>query len=189
VVLTGVNTHFQPNVTTADFGQGITVTSLSVNSFTLATAVINVDPSATTGSHGVVLTTLRESAALGDPHVVNPQQVQHFDVSGPGPVGISSAAPNSVLPGQQGVSVVLTGVNTHFQQNVTTADFGAGITVASLRVTSTNLATAVINVDPSAAPGSRAVVLTTLRESAALGDSHVVNPQQAVHFTVNASQP
>jgi hypothetical protein len=36
--------------TTANFGAGITVASLTVNSATAATAVLNIDPAATTGA-------------------------------------------------------------------------------------------------------------------------------------------
>jgi hypothetical protein len=66
-----------------------------------------------------------------------------------------------VPQGQQGASVALTGQNTSFQQGVTTADFGPGITVVSLTVTSATSANAIINVDPAAALGLRPVQLTT----------------------------
>jgi hypothetical protein len=50
--------------TTANFGAGITVASLTVNSATAATAVLNIDPAATTGARTVTLTTGSEIDTL-----------------------------------------------------------------------------------------------------------------------------
>ena len=72
-----------------------------------------------------------------------------------------SSNPTLVPQSQQGASVALTGQNTSFQQGVTTADFGPGITVVSLTVSSATSATAIINVDPAATLGLRPVKLTT----------------------------
>ena len=74
---------------------------------------------------------------------------------------ISSVTPNVGLPGQQGLQVTISGAD--FVAGATAVTFGggtAGITVASLTVNSTNTATAVLNIDPSTAPGSYDVVVT-----------------------------
>src|SRR5205807_6103778 len=57
VTLTGQFTHFVQGTTTASFGAGITVATLTVNSATAAAAVVNIDPAAATGSRDVTMTT------------------------------------------------------------------------------------------------------------------------------------
>src|SRR5947199_9773028 len=60
VTLTGQFTHFVQGTTTASFGAGITVVTLTVNSATGAAAVVNIDPAAATGSRDVTMTTAGE---------------------------------------------------------------------------------------------------------------------------------
>jgi hypothetical protein len=62
--------------------------------------------------------------------------------------------PNAGVQGQQNLSVALTGDFTHWLQGTSRADFGAGITVASVAVNSPTSATAVVNIG-----GEPAVVL------------------------------
>jgi len=64
IAITGAFTHFLQGSTTASFGAGITVNSLTVNSPTSATANITISPSATPGSQSVTLTTGSEVATL-----------------------------------------------------------------------------------------------------------------------------
>ncbi|MBZ5634919.1 MAG: hypothetical protein LAO55_17495 [Acidobacteriia bacterium] len=87
---------------------------------------------------------------------------------------ILSVAPNTGLRGQQSLSVNITGQFTHFVQGTSTADFGAGITVASLTVNSATAATAVLNIGPTATVGPRRVTLTTATEMATLGNAFTV---------------
>src|SRR2546430_11930564 len=90
--------------------------------------------------------------------------------------------PNTTGPqGQQNLPVSLTGQFTHFVQGTTTASFGAGITVATLTVNSATAATAVVNIDPAAATGSRDVTMTTAGE--------VVTTAGGKGFTVAAGGP
>src|SRR5262245_64091260 len=72
--------------------------------------------------------------------------------------------------GQQNVSVSITGRFTHFAQGKTTADFGAGIKVASLTISSATTATAVLNIDTAATAGLRDITLTTGTEVARLSN-------------------
>jgi len=88
--------------------------------------------------------------------------------------------PNTSQPDQQNLSVAITGQFTHFVQGTTTANFGAGITLASpLTINSATSATAVLNIDPAAATGARNVTLTTNAEVATLTNG----------FTVTAGTP
>jgi len=164
IVLTGYDTSFQPGVTTADFGPGITVVSLTVNSGTAATAVINVDPAATLGPRPLQLATNNEHAyaLIISPGMATPGSAFSVRPSNPH----VAANPTDVPQGQQGVTIALTGYDTSFQPDVTTADFGSGITVVSLTINSGTAATAVINVDPGARVGPRPLQLTTNNEHA-----------------------
>ena len=150
VALVGQFTNWVQGTTTADFGSGVTVTSLTVNSSSTATAVVNIDPTAATGPRTVTLTTGTEVATF----------LNGFTVTA-GTTALTQVNPNSGLQGQQNLSIAITGQFTHFVQGTTTASFGAGITVASLTVNAATSATAVVNIDPAAAPGTRDVTVTT----------------------------
>ena len=141
IALTGRNTSFSQGATTANFGTGITVTSLTVTSPTTATAVINVDPSTPIGSAHVGLTTGNENALLGPTSSGSTAPATGFTVTQPR-AWLTNFVPDNVSEGQQGISVALTGDYTSFHQGVTTADFGPGITVTSLTVSSNTSATA-----------------------------------------------
>jgi len=64
IAITGQATHFAQATTTASFGAGITVVSLTVNSATSATAVVNIAESASLGARTVTLTSGTEVASL-----------------------------------------------------------------------------------------------------------------------------
>jgi hypothetical protein len=63
VSITGQFTHFAQGHTTADFGAGITVVSLTVNSATSITVTLDIDPAATNGPRTVTVST-------SDPEIV-----------------------------------------------------------------------------------------------------------------------
>src|SRR5437763_58244 len=121
VNLTGQFTHFVQGATTASFGAGITVATLTVNSATTATAVLNIGPAAATGSRNVL-------------HAARPVVVGNGFTVTAGTPALLSVNPNTGQQGQQNLNVNLTGQFTHFVQGTTTASFGAGITVATLTV-------------------------------------------------------
>src|SRR5439155_1909937 len=66
VNLTGQFTHFVQGTTTASFGAGISVATLTVNAATTATGVLNIDPAAATGSRKVAMTTGGEAVTVGN---------------------------------------------------------------------------------------------------------------------------
>jgi Bacterial Ig-like domain len=174
VTLTGQFTHWVQGTSTASFGAGITVASLTVNSSTSATAVLNIDPAAATGARNVTVTTGGEVVTLNN----------GFTVTAGTPVLIT-VNPNTGQQGQTNESVTLTGQFTHWVQGTSTASFGAGITVASLTVNSNTSATAVLNIDPAAATGARNVSVTTGGEVVTLTNGFTVNPGTPVLITVN----
>jgi len=150
-ILTGACTSFAPGTTTATFGAGITIPSLAVNSPVSATAVVTTDPTAALGARTVTITTGSEVVSLANGFTVNASTLTHI-------------SPNTGKQGQQNLSVGLTGQFTNWVQGKTTASFGAEITVASLTVTSSTSATAVLNIDPTASVGARTLTLTTGNE-------------------------
>jgi hypothetical protein len=174
VALTGQYTHFSPGSSTASFGLGITVTSVTVTSPTSATAIVTIDPAATVGIRDVTLTTSTEVVTLAS----------SFTVAAASPV-LTQFNPSTGQQGQQSLSVAITGQYTHFVQGTTTASFGAGVTVVSLTVNSASSATAVLNIDPAATAGARTVTVTTGMETESLANEFSVNPGTPVLTSVN----
>src|SRR5205085_1971374 len=139
VALTGQFTHWAQGTTTANFGAGITVASLTINSPTAATAALNVGSGAT--------------AAAGSASLRAGTEVLTVDNGFTGTAGtpvLMTVNPNTGQQGQSNESVALTGQFTHWAQGTTTANFGAGITVASLTINSPTSATAALNVGSGA---------------------------------------
>jgi hypothetical protein len=170
VSLTGQFTNWVQGTTTASFAPGITVTVLTVNSPTGATAVLNIDPAATPGPRTITFTTGTEIAT----------RANGFTILAQTGVLVSVNPPTGQL-GQQNLSVSLTGQFTNWLQGTTTASFGAGITVSSLTVNSPTSATAVLTIDPAATAGPRTVTLTTGSEVETLGNGFVISggPREA----------
>ena len=155
VVLTGVATHFAQGTSTASFGAGVTVVSLTVASATSATAVVNIDSAATQGPRTVTVTTGSEVVSFPNGFTVASNSATLLSLN---PGGSSQGASN--LP------VQITGQGTHFTQGTSVASFGPGITVTTLSVTSATAATATINIDAAAVIGPRTVTVTTGSEVA-----------------------
>jgi uncharacterized protein YcbX len=174
VALTGQFTHWAQGTTTASFGAGITVATLTINSATTATAILNIDTTAASGARNVTVTTGAEVVTLNNA----------FTVTNGTPV-LTTVNPNTGQQGQTNESVVLTGQFTHWAQGTTTASFGAGITVATLTINSATTATAILNIDPTAASGARNVTVTTGAEVVTLNNAFTVTNGTPVLTSVN----
>ncbi len=174
VALTGQFTHFVQGTTTASFGTGITLASLTISSATSATAVLNISATAAAGARNVSLTTGGEVVTL----------TNGFTVTNGTPL-LTQVNPNTGVQGQQNLSVALTGQFSHFVQGTTTASFGTGITVASLTISSATSATAVLNISATAAAGARNVSLTTGGEVVTLTNGFTVTNGTPVLTQVN----
>ncbi len=157
VTLTSANTTFAQGTSTASFGQGIAVNSLTVTSPTSATANITISPTAFTGGRTVSMTTGGEVVTNG------------FAVT-PSSAALTGLAPNTAQQGQSNVVIAVTGQNTHFVQGVTAAFFGNDATVNLLTVTSPTTATVNVTLGNFATPGLRSVTLTTDGENATLAN-------------------
>ncbi|HEY3826888.1 MAG TPA: Ig-like domain-containing protein, partial [Bryobacteraceae bacterium] len=169
VTITGTNTNFTQNVTIANFGQGISVNTLTVNSLTSATANITVAANAAAQENSVTLTTLGETATA----------VNAFTVVSTTPI-IDFINPTFLSQGQSG-NISITSSFTSFINGNTQASFGAGVNVISTTVTGAGAATANITVSPTAAAGKRTVQMTTN-----LGGGNQQVAIMANAFTINA---
>jgi hypothetical protein len=163
--VTGSQTHFQNGITSASFGGGIVVTSLSVTDLLHASVGIQVPNSTAQGSYNVSLYTGGETATI----------LGGFSVTGGSPQ-ISQVNPPTGSQGANHLSVQLTGLFTNFVNGTSAAGFGPGITVNSFNVQSATLAVADITIAPNAAQGNRNVIVTTGPETAPITGGFTVLP-------------
>jgi hypothetical protein len=185
--LLGQYSHFNSQ-STATFGAGITVQSVSYVSPTEVDAYITIDPLSYTGSRQVTVTspgvpcsdqpavtyanlsyqgcTPGSSAGTGKEIVTN----TIFTII-PGPAIISTVAPATGNEGQE-VVFDITGLNTHWAQNFTQfyiAGGGYDITVHSVVINSATSATVDLSISATANPGTRSIYMVT--DGEALTDS------------------
>lgn len=167
IVCTGTN--FIRSVTTVNFGNGVVVSSLSVQSATKLTAQITISESAKAGALNVTVT--NNVVGGGTTRLSNAFFITHP------PPEISQVSPSTVERGQT-LTLSLTGKN--FLGDELKADFGPGVTINSISAISETQLKVEISVSLDAATGSRAVAVgdasalerkTTLPEALA-----VVNP-------------
>jgi len=162
VTLTGKLTHFAQGSTQADFGSGVSVTSLTINSPTSATAVVNIDQAATAGAHDIKLTSGTEVAALAQGFSVGITPTVTPLVLTPSLPAITSVNPNigfrSAVPEPQ---ITITAQGTHFAQGKTHADFGAAVELGSITVNSETSVTVSVRVLSTAVAGPRTVQVWT----------------------------
>ncbi|MGA9977890.1 MAG: Ig-like domain-containing protein [Candidatus Sulfotelmatobacter sp.] len=156
VNLTGQFTDFVNGTTTANFGAGITVNSVTVSSATAAAANVTVQPTATLGPRNVSVTTGAQVVSLNNAFQVTV-----------GPAAILSLTPATGGQGNS-LSVLVTGSQTNFASGVTTAAFGGGISVTGISVTDALHATVNITIPTSTAVGAYDVSLTTGGEVATI---------------------
>ena len=75
ITITGKNTHFEDGVTSASFGDNVTVNSITVNSATEAIVNITIDADAAVGFRNITLVTNSESATLLDGLYIDKQSL------------------------------------------------------------------------------------------------------------------
>ncbi|MGA3371748.1 MAG: Ig-like domain-containing protein [Terracidiphilus sp.] len=157
VNLTGQFTSFNtaagcsPNCSTANFGTGITVNSVTALSATSLQANITVSPTTTLGYRSVSVTTGSQVVSLNNAFQVTV-----------GPAAITALlSPDSGPQGASNFTVNITGSQTHWVQGVTTASFGGGIQVTGLTINGLLSATATISIPNGTALGAYNVTLTT----------------------------
>ena len=158
VQVLGQQTHWVQGVTTASYGDGITVNSFTVLDSASGTINVTIDPLAfveyAPGCHNLTVTTGTEQVSLASQLCVQP-----------GAAIVTNVNPHSSPKGQT-LTVTVTGQNTHFTQGLTTADFGIGINTSAVTVTSPTSATLDLAVTSSAPNGYHSATLRTVGEVA-----------------------
>jgi hypothetical protein len=175
VRLIGQYTHFS-SLSTATFGTGITVQSISDVSDTEVDATINIDPLSYTGGRVVTVTTpgvacsvLADTNYPCQPGAVLGSEIVSLNAFSiiPGPAIISNVTPNTGNEGQE-VVFNITGSGTHWAQNFTQfyiAGGGYDLTIHSVVINSPSSATVDMTISPTANPGARSVYMVTNGES------------------------
>ncbi len=131
VAITGISTHFVQGSTTASFGAGITVISLTVTSATNATAVLNIDPAAVTGARNVNVTTGAEAATLTNGFTVT---------IAPAPLAITTATlPNGTAGAAYSATVTSSGGTAPVSFSVSSGALPPGLALASSGAQSSTL--------------------------------------------------
>ncbi len=186
VDLSASRSFFDYSNIVVDFGEGITVESVTVDDAWGARATINIEDGAELGRRSVQVETSGREKTLTDAFEVISES---FIVD-----------PDSVRIGET-VNVDLVGRNTAWQGGVTWPSFGDGVRVDEFSVLSETLATATISVAPSTLPGWRNVVmdngagdLVTLYDGlkvdrvalAATFDPTIAEQGDTVEFTIQA---
>jgi hypothetical protein len=155
----GNNTHFQNGVTIANFGDGVTVNSVSVTGLTLATANVTIDCLAPVGPRNVTFVTGGEFALA----------LNGFTISSDS-AAISHVSPSTGMQGQN-ILVTLTGSGTHWVQSGTVVSFGSGINVGNVTVNQVaQTLTAAISIGPNTTPGAYSITTTTNGEVAGIAN-------------------
>lgn len=152
--VTGNNTHFTQATPSVSLGSGVSTTQVQVISDTSLTATVNIAPFAPVQNNTVTVTTGGEQASLSN----------GFTVTIGNPF-VASASPVSANQGDT-LNVNVAGQYTNFVAGTTAANFGAGITVNSVSVSSATAATVNLSIDPAATVGVRTITMTTNSEVA-----------------------
>ncbi len=160
VTITGSSnpsTNWVQGTTEAILGAGVTVSNLTITSPNTATATIAVEPTAPVGGNSVIMIT-GNSIVSGTGFSVTPNAAL---ISSVGPAGVCNA--NAVLiadfcgiSGGTGTPYVIgqlqtatlniVGVGTHWLQGETTVNFGPGVNIDALMVSSPTMAQVQITV-------------------------------------------
>ena len=172
VEITGQYTHFNGTscsmanpCSVANFGAGVTVNSIVVNSATDIQANITVNPAGTTGSRTISVTTGTEVASI----------VGGFTIL-PGVPALTTATPSSGQAGQT-VTVTINGQFTNFQQGFTSVSFGGGLPAPSITtVNSLTQVQATLNIPTNASVGTFDITVTTNGTPLTLPASFTVTP-------------
>lgn len=138
-------------------GSGITVNSTTFVSTTTVTANISVLSSASTGARTITVT---HTSGYGSDSCDGCLTID------PGPT-VDSADPGNAGQGAKDLDVIITGTN--FAGTPTVSFSGAGITVGDVERNSAARLTATIDIEPTAATGSRNITVTNPNAGAATG--------------------
>ncbi|MCX6645362.1 MAG: hypothetical protein NTY09_03245 [bacterium] len=137
--------NYLADVTSVDFGPGIIVTFIDATANTV-NVTLDIDIAATPGFRDVTV-----SGSTGDDTLVNGFEVIETII----PPEITGVNPNTGYQGDVALPVAISGNNF---ADITSVDFGAGITVTFVAV-SMNLVNVELDIDVAATPGFRDVTV------------------------------
>jgi hypothetical protein len=146
---------------TVDFGADITVTDFNIISDTRIDAVLDIDPLAPLGPRNVQVTNDYGSDTLQDGFTI---------IEEPIPPEILEVNPGSGNQGDISLPVAISG---NYLADVTTVDFGPGITVTFIDATD-NLVNVTLDINIAATPGFRDVTVSGITGSDTLFDGFEV---------------
>ncbi len=161
--VTGVGTHFtNGSGPVANFGDGISLTPVIATDDTHASVNVTVDCLAPVGPRTVTFVTGGEFAVATNGFTVASSAAK-----------ILTVTPNTGTQGQN-LSVAITGLGTNWVQGGTRVNFGAGIIVGNVTVSSPTNLTASISIAPNATLGPSSITATTNGEVAAIANGFSV---------------
>jgi hypothetical protein len=178
VRISGGATHFAGS-STASFGPGVTVNSLTVQSPTSAVAKVTIAPGATIQLNDVSVQTGAEIAT----------RAHSFLIAAPAPpvARLTGASPASGMRGTT-VDVQLTGASTAFAAGISTGSIsGTGVDVLSTSVTSATSARVRLRIAAGAPLGFRDLKVTTGTQAAVLLAGFEITPAPAPIVTPAAT--
>ena len=173
VEITGQYTHFVQGTSVANFGAGITVNSIVVNSATDIQANITINPAGTTGSRTITVTTGSEVASMTGGFTILP-----------GVPALTTATPNSGQAGQT-VTVTINGQFTNFQQGFTSVAIGGLPAPSITTVNSLTQVEATFNIPSNASVGAETITVTTNGTPLTLSGGFTVTPGTPVITQIN----
>ncbi|MGB7984257.1 MAG: Ig-like domain-containing protein [Terracidiphilus sp.] len=164
VEITGRYTHFVQGTSVVNFGAGIVVNSIVVNSATDIQANITINPSGTTGSRTITVTTGTEVASMTGGFTILP-----------GVPALTTATPSSGQAGQT-VTVTVNGQFTNFQQGFTSVSIGGLPAPTITTVNSLTQVQATFNIPSNASVGTSDITVTTNGTPLTLSGGFTVTP-------------
>jgi len=166
VVIVGETTSFVQGTSTASFGAGITVNSVTVNSATQLTANITVGAETYVGSRDITVTTHTQTVTLSG----------GFNVTASVPV-VTQVNPNIGVPNST-VQVTLSGLFTNWVNGTTTVRVGTdnSIVASQVQVSSPTSLTANLQIATAAGFGPYDVTVTTGSEVETVPGGFTVQP-------------
>ena len=165
VTVSGAFTHFVNGTTTASFGPGITVNSVTVGNSTTATVNITVSSTATIGGRTVTMTTGGETAALANAFSVVAGLPQ-----------LTSITPNTGAQNST-ETITINGLYTNFVQGQSVVSFSGGnVTAGTATVNGPTQITVTVTVAAGAGATARTITVTTGSEVDSLTNAFTVQP-------------
>jgi hypothetical protein len=165
VTVNGLYTNFVNGTTTASFGAGITVNSVTVSNSTTASVNVTISPTASVGGRTVTMTTGAEVASLAN----------GFSVVA-GIPQLSSISPNTGAQNST-QTITITGLYTNFVQGSSVVSFSGGnVTAGTATVNGPTQITVSVTVAAGAVATARTVTVTTGSEIDTLTGGFTVQP-------------